>query len=74
MTKWEKINPGLAPTDRKIAISRRRSFNVVSNAKSILTRLTTKTKKLTTLRAFSAIPSVCQSCCKLTPGNIADNA
>ena len=58
---------------RQIAISRRRSFNEEKIIAIIPSRAVTTTIAETPISAVSAMPTICQSSCKVTPGRIASS-
>src|SRR5690606_1045548 len=67
------ICQGRAPTERNIAISRRRACRRGKIAVSIPIRPVNTTNSDTTKSAFSAVPIKLQSSCNATPGKIASN-
>ena len=69
-----EIVAGRAPTDRNIAISRRRSFNAVRIIVAMPSSAVSTTMTETARRAVSAVPIKFQSDCRATPGKIADRA
>ncbi len=67
------ICQGRAPTERRIAISRRRSLRLVRIAVSMPISPVSTTNSETTNSAFSAVPIRLQSSCRATPGRIASS-
>ena len=64
---------GRAPTERKMAISRRRSFKVVRIMVTMPSRAVATTMADTTFKAVSAVPTSPHSSCNAAPGRIADS-
>ncbi|MNI54165.1 hypothetical protein D3C73_1090510 [compost metagenome] len=62
---------GRAPTERKIAISRRRSLRLVRIAVSMPINPVSTTNNDTTNKAFSAVLIKLHNSCSATPGRIA---
>ena len=71
LIKSPKIVPSFAPTDRNIAISRRRSFKVVRIIVAIPKIAVTTTIADTALSADSATATTDHNSCRATPGNTA---
>ena len=63
---------GLAPTLRRMAISRRRSLRVARTMVTMPSRAVTTTMAEMATRAVSATSTRDQSSCNATPGRIAD--
>ena len=68
-----RIVAGRAPTERRIAISRRRSLSVVSTMVTMPSSAVATTMAETIDSAVSAVPTRPHSSCSAAPGMIADS-